>query len=88
VTQTILEQLPRLQSDFVLRGYFGRQIDFSNDYNQLLEREAVREENPRKLVLIDGKNPPAKDYPHLKYNFKWFGGIFAIMAVAFMRWSK
>jgi len=49
----------------------------------------VREDNPlKKVVLIDGPFPDKKVHSKVNYNMKWFGGIFVMMTLAFLKWAK
>jgi hypothetical protein len=49
----------------------------------------VRDDNPlRKAVLIDGSFPAEKVHPKVNFNIKWFGGIFSVMTLAFLKWAK
>lgn len=87
LTETILEQFPMKHSDFIMRAYFDKQIDFSEEYKTIIEQAEV-ERMGANVILVDGKGPEVPQQPKVSYNKKWFGGLFAIATLIYLKWGK
>lgn len=88
LTWTILDKFSHKQSDYVLRGYFNQQIDFSENYRQMLVDRNQEPFKEVKIVLLDDPEPKEENYSNVSLNPKWFAGIFTSLALLYIAYSK
>jgi hypothetical protein len=89
VTNSILKELPTKHSDYILRAYFDKQIEFARDYKEVIDRQpAAAERIGENSILVEGKAPADPQHPKISLNLKWFTGVLTVVAAVFLKWSK
>lgn len=53
LTHTILGELPSKHTDYIMRSFFNKQIDFAEEYGKLLERSLDNKKMLRQTIFVD-----------------------------------
>lgn len=89
LTHSILGELPSKHTDYIMRSYFNKQIDFAEEYGRLLERSLDNNERVmRQAILVDKKEEAEPNRPRVHLNVKWFAGVLTLVTAIFLKWSK
>ena len=57
LTNSILQEAPKKPTDYTLRAYFNKQIDFAVEYRNMLDRREALDKNADKTLFVDSKLP-------------------------------